>query len=209
MEQEYFAEENDNCDPLGVGRGWTVQNSVVKDPEVLIRKTMQSDFDLGVEMLFRCYYAPLCNHAIRFVASKEIAEDIVSDVFSSCYTLRRFSDVQTSYRAYLFNAVRNRAFNFVKAELQRNTSLEDVKYLPVDVEQHPDELIHYEEMYHDVEKAIDQLAPKRRSVYIMRRVEGKKYEEIASELNISLKTVKEHMYQALKQIRSQLRQRWA
>lgn len=209
MEYKDIADEEGGDDFVGESTDSAIENSVVKDPEVLIRKTMESDFDLGVEMLFRSYYALLCNHAVRFVASREIAEDIVSDVFSACYTTRRFYEIQNSYRAYLFNAVRNRAFNFVKSELQRNTSLDDVKYVPVVADAQPDELIHYEEMYHDVERAIDRLAPKRRSVYIMRRIEGKNYEDIASELNISLKTVKEHMYQALKQIRSQLSARWS
>ncbi|MFA7473748.1 MAG: sigma-70 family RNA polymerase sigma factor [Spirosomataceae bacterium] len=193
MEQEYIADEGDRHELIDSNYDFTVGDSVIKDPEVLVRKTILANFDLGVEKLFHCYYAPICNHAIRFVSSREIAEDIVSDVFSSCYTNHRFTNIRTSYRAYLFNAVRNRAFNFVKAELKRNISLENVKYMPIDIDEQPDEFIHYKEMYHDVENAIDQLAPKRRSVYIMRRIEGMEYDEIAQELNISLKTVKEQV----------------
>ena len=52
------------------------------DSEILIHKAFEENFDTGIEFLFRWYYEPLCSHAIRYVSSKEIAEDIVSDVFA-------------------------------------------------------------------------------------------------------------------------------
>jgi RNA polymerase sigma-70 factor (ECF subfamily) len=51
------------------------------DDEIFIKKALQSNPKYGCELLFRKYYKPLCNHAIRYVYSKEIAEDLVSDVF--------------------------------------------------------------------------------------------------------------------------------
>ncbi len=177
--------------------------------EALIEKAFEDNFDGAVEMLFRWYYAPLCNHAVRFVASREIAEDIVSDVFSACYLNRTFTTINTSFRAYLFKAVRNRAYNYVRSEINRSVSLETAQHLSAQQEQQPDEITHYEDMYQDVEKAINELTSRRRSIYIMHRIEGKKHDEIAQELGISLKTVKEHMYQALRQIREHLRNKWS
>lgn len=209
MKQKDSVERNGKIGPLNEKGDHSEREPVIRDAEILIRRALGENFDQGVELLFRCYYVPLCNHAVRYVSSKEIAEDIVSEVFSSCYTNKAFADVKSSYRAYLFTAVRNRAFNYVRFELNRSVSLENAEPVPIGAGQQPDELTHYEEMYHDVETAIEHLPPKRRSIYIMHRIEGKKQEEIARELNISLKTVKEHMYQALLQIRKQLRERWA
>lgn len=178
------------------------------DSEILIHKAFETNFDEAVEMLFRWYYAPLCNHAVRFVSSKEVAEDIVSDVFSSFYQKRSFEIRQTgSFRAYLFTCVRNKAFNYVRFEMQRNFPLDHAD-LVMSGDQRPDEITQYEDLYHDVENAVNDLPLRRRSIYIMSRIEGKKYEEIAKELEISVKTVKEHMYQALQQVRKDLREKW-
>lgn len=191
-----------------VPHGDEAQDVPATDPEFLIYKAFESNFDEAVEMLFRWYYAPLCNHAVRFVWSREVAEDIVSDVFSNIYLQRTFSRQQGgSFRAYLFTCVRNRAFNYVRSEMQRNFPLDHADRVMCQ-DQQPDEITEYEDLYHDVENAINELSVRRRSIYLMSRVDGKKHEEIARELEISVKTVKEHMYQALMQVRKSLRDKW-
>jgi RNA polymerase sigma-70 factor (family 1) len=181
---------------------------LVLDPEILIRKAFKSDFSEGMEVLFRWYYAPLCNHAIRYVSSKEIAEDIVSDVFCKLYLEKSVSHIQASFRAYLFTSVRNRSFNYVKMEMGRSTSIENASQISIDNGDQPDGITQFEDLYHDVEQVIDALPQRRRKIYVMHRIEGKKYAEISGELNISVKTVKEHMYQATQQIREYLRKKW-
>lgn len=178
------------------------------DSEILIRKAFESDFGAGIEALFRWYYAPLCSHAIRYVSSKEIAEDIVSDVFCKLYLEKSVSHIQTSFRAYLFTWVRNRAFNYVKMEMGRSTSIENASLISIDNGDQPDDITQFEDLYHDVEHVVNAMPQRRRKIYVMHRMEGKKYAEISGELDISVKTVKEHMYQATQQIRDYLRKKW-
>lgn len=175
--------------------------------EVLIRKAFERDFDEAIEMLYRWYYAPLCNHAIRYVFSREAAEDIVSEIFSAFYLQKSNAHLQGSFRAYLFASVRNRSFNYVRYEMQRNFPLDKADRV-VTTDQQPDEITEYEDLYHNIEMAINALPGRQKSIYIMCRVEGKKHEEIAAELKISIKTVKEHMYRALQQIKKELRLKW-
>jgi hypothetical protein len=52
------------------------EEAIVTDDEFLLRKEFESNPEKGFELLFRRYYVNLCNHAIRFVHSKEAAEDI-------------------------------------------------------------------------------------------------------------------------------------
>lgn len=56
------------------------------DSEMLIRLAFESDPRAGCELLYRHYYQALCSHAIRFVYSRSIAEDLVSDVLCQFYT---------------------------------------------------------------------------------------------------------------------------
>src|SRR5438128_495491 len=80
--------------------------------ELFIRKTFEINPQKGCELLFRLYYPSMCTHALRFVYSKEIAEDLVADVFYSFWNTKAFLGITQSYRSYLFRSVRNRAYNY-------------------------------------------------------------------------------------------------
>lgn len=54
-----------------------------EDPELFLQKVFERNPREGMDILFRTYYGPLCSHAVRFVYSKQIAEDLVSEVFFS------------------------------------------------------------------------------------------------------------------------------
>lgn len=178
------------------------------DTELFIRKAFEEDAGAGISLLFRHYYALLCSHAVRYVSSKAIAEDIVSDIFYEFHTEHRYKIIRTSFQAYLFLAVRNRAFDYIRDEMRQSTSLENAEFIPAHSTQNPDSITQYEELYHDVEDAINAMPIKRRQIYIMHRFEGKKYQEIADELNLSLRTVEAHLYQAIHQIRAALKNKW-
>ncbi len=176
--------------------------------EALIRKAFAENPNEGIKRLFHCYHALLCSHAVRFVSSKAIAEDIVSDLFYEFHSRELYLSITTSYRAYLFASVRNRAFDYVKREMRRNNSLESASHVSIQPAQEPDSITQYEDLYHDVEAAIDAMPVKRRQIYIMHRFDGRKSRDIASELGVSVRTVEAHLYQALRQIKEQLSTKW-
>ena len=186
----------------------SVSNVSTPESERLIRLAFAQDSGAGISLLFHYYYPSLCSHAVRVVSSKEIAEDIVSDIFYEFHAGELYLTIVSSYRAFLFTAVRNRAFDYVRAAINRNTSLEKADRVPLRADQQPDSLVQYDELCHDVELAISTLPQKRRQVYLMHRYDGKKYREIAQDLNLSIKTVEVHMANASQQIRHQLRDKW-
>jgi RNA polymerase sigma-70 factor (family 1) len=178
------------------------------DSEMLLKKAFESDLNEGIELMFRWYYRPLCSHVVRYVSSKEIAEDIVSDVFFKFHKDKVFANVETSFRAYLFTAVRYSAFDYLRVEMKRSTSLEYAEYVTMQPEQQPDHMTQFEDLYNDVENAINTLPLKRRKIYLMHRYEGKKYGEIASELGLSLRTVESQMYGAMQEVRRIIKAKW-
>lgn len=178
------------------------------DSEMLLKRAFESDANKGIELMFRWYYRPLCSHVVRYVSSKEIAEDIVSDVFYKFHRDKVFANVETSFRAYLFTAVRYSAFDYVRVETKRSTSLEYAEYVTMRPEQQPDHITQFEDLYNDVENAINTLPLKRRKIYLMHRYDGKKYGEIASELGLSLRTVESQMYGAMQEVRRIIQAKW-
>lgn len=181
----------------------------VPDAEFLIRRTFSTDARLGCELLFRRYYQPLCSHAIRFVGSREVAQDLVSDMFCRFYAEQTFLNIKTSYRAYLYKTIRHQAYNYLRWETKRNDDLSMAADFTTAESQQPDNVTEYEELYHDVETAIDSLPPQRRKIYLMHRFEGKKYAEIATELHLSQKTIEIQIHKASHFVRNLIRNKWA
>jgi RNA polymerase sigma-70 factor (family 1) len=182
--------------------------TLVTDDERLLRSTFQDDPQKGCALLFTRYYVNLCNHAVRFVHSNEIAEDIVSEVFTSFWQNKIYEQITTSYRAYLYKCIRHRSYNYLKWQLNRTTSLETEHLSMISQSLSPDEVLQFSELHQRVELIIQKLPPQCRRAYLLKRVEGKKYDEIADELQISSKAVEALVSRALARLRNELKDDW-
>ncbi len=178
----------------------------ITDVEVFIRKTFEADPRKGCELLFRHYYQPMCSHAVRFLFSKAIAEDLVSEIFYQFYVNQTYTSVTSSYRAYLYKAVRHRAYNYLRKEIKHSTD-GDTEF-PEAENLQPDAILQYEELYHDVENAINSLPAQCRKIYLMHRFEDKKYGAIAEELQLSPRTVEAQIRKASHFLRDFLKKKW-
>ncbi|CAG4992465.1 hypothetical protein DYBT9275_00968 [Dyadobacter sp. CECT 9275] len=179
---------------------------VLADDERLLRETFAASPKEGCSLLFRRYYVTLCSHAARFVHSQQVAEDIVSELFEVFWEHRIFEHVTSSYRAYLYKAVRHRTYNYMRWNLQQTDPLESIS--PVAQTVNPDEALQYTELYLKVESIIQELSPQCRKAYLLKRVEGKKYDEIARELQITPKAVEGLVSRALIKLRTGLKDSW-
>lgn len=178
---------------------------VVDDDEIFIRKLLESNPEKGYELLFKRYYRSLCSHAVRFLYSKELAEDIVSEVFLVFWQKKIYQQIKTSYRAYLFTSVRHQAFMFLRAELNKHKNIDLVDWkAQADLPITPQQIMQYNELYLQMEEAIKAIPPQAQKVFLMSRFEGKKNQTIADELQVSLKTVEGHITKALSILRKLL-----
>ncbi|QIP14934.1 RNA polymerase sigma-70 factor [Spirosoma aureum] len=183
--------------------------STVYDSELFLRKAFEQEPRKGFELLFRQYYTPLCSHAVRFVYSRQLAEDLVSEVFYQFYRSEAYRKIHSSYISYLFTAVRNEAYTHLRKEFGKTDSIESAteNHLPSNQPQ-PDSEVHFNNLFLAVNEAISQLPVQCRRVFLMSRFENKKYDEIAAELQISPRTVEVHISKALKHLRQTLREEW-
>lgn len=181
---------------------------VMLHDEYLIREMFSREPQKGCELLFRKYYTNLCNHAIRFVHSREVAEDIVSEVFAAFWQSRTFELVTTSYRAYLYKSVRNRSYNHLKWDLNRTSPMETLTAPFAAHALNPCEALQYNELYQQVERIVQEMPPQCRKAYLLKRVEGKTLEEIAAELQITPKSVEALITRAIARLRNGLKDSW-
>jgi RNA polymerase sigma-70 factor (ECF subfamily) len=174
--------------------------------EWFLRKTFEQDARQGCSLLFRKYYVPLCSHTVRYVYSKEIAEDIVAQVFCDLWENRLYEQVHFSYRAFLYRMVRNRAVDWLRKELGKNR-LENLVALSLETPQLlPEQLMLYDELVTTIQEAVEALPPQCKKVFLLSRFEGQKNQEIAEHLQLSKRTVETHISKALFTLRQVLKQ---
>lgn len=180
---------------------------LVTDSEHLIRQAFAQSPIKGYELLFNRYYKPLCSHAARFVYDRQLSEDIVIDAFAQFWQKRLDLVVTTSFRAYLFTIVRNRAF----AHLRQEFGHEPMPDHPSDAEPiidraTPLQLLQFNELQLKINETIQAASAHSQKVFVMSRFEGKKNGQIADELGVSIKTVEGHITKMLTLLRRVLRQ---
>lgn len=175
------------------------------DSELFIRQAFEEDPARGYELLFKRYYKQLCSHAVRFVYAKDVAEDIVVDVFGHFWSKQLHQAVTTSYRSYLFTSVRHAAFHYLRKNFGKETLTEDLGDLPVATPAStPQQELQFQELVIRVEQVIRSLSPQNQKVFLMSRFEGKRNTAIAEELGISVKTVEGHITKGLSILRKAL-----
>ena len=174
------------------------------DEELFLRKAFGEQPKEACGLLFKRYHAILCSHAVRLVYSRQAAEDLVAEVFYQFWEKKVYLHITTSYRAYLFRAVRNRAYNYLKHELSRKAPLEDFSL--ASTQRLPDEYLFFTDLSRRVESLVEALPPQGKRVFIMHRFEGKTYQEIAELLQLSARTVEVHAQRAIGVLRRGLRE---
>jgi RNA polymerase sigma-70 factor (family 1) len=179
------------------------------DSASFLKLTFEQNPAKGLELLFKRFYNPLCSHAVRFVYSKQLAEDLVSEVFFQFYRSKAYENITTSYTSYLFRSVRNECFTYMRREFGKTDTLDVTEENSISCyQQLPDAEIHYNNLFLKVNEVIARLPTQCQKVFLLSRFENKKYNEIASELHISPKTVEVHISKALKHLRSALHGEW-
>ena len=172
--------------------------------EELLERIFAQNPRQGAELLFRKYYPNLCNHAIRFVFSRDIAEEVVAEVFANFWQGRLYEKDIASYPAYLYQAVRYRAYNYLKHELNRAAPL-DTLYLRPDLGPNPEEILRYNDLSRKIDALVQELPPQCRRAFLLSRVEGLKYSEVALEMSITVSAVERLISRALAKLRQDLK----
>lgn len=172
--------------------------------EHLIERIKQGDVE-AFEQVYKAYYELLCHFALHLIHNLAIAEEVVDDVLFYLWDHRTEIDI-VSLKGYLLRAVRNQSINAVRSKSYRQeaheteiSSAEAHEFIgTLFDDSHPLERLLLQEMEEKLREAIEQLPEECRRVFKMSRMEDKKYAEIASELGISVNTVKYHMKNAVK-----------
>lgn len=145
------------------------------------------------------HYAPLCRYVERYVGGRDDAEDVVSATFAHLWEERETWTIQETLHTFLRVAVRHRALDTVdRAAIRRRAA----PMLMHDLTAHQDTLsadvlFQVEEVRLQLLRAIAELPPRTRRAFLLTRVEGLTYDQVALRMGISRKTVGWHVARSL------------
>lgn len=183
----------------------------MNDEEHKIICLLKQGDNAAYKFIYDYHYLLLCAVAYEYLKDDFLAETIVDDLIFHLWEKRETIEITTSLRSYLVRAVRNRCINHLNLRKEKK----EVSFSSIDPNQ-KDKVLYSEafdyplavllenELEEQVSQAISNLPEECRRVFRMSRLEEKKYEEIATELGISVNTVKYHIKNALTRLSNEL-----
>lgn len=148
------------------------------------------------EAYFRRLYLPLGMYALRIVDDADVAEDMVQDAFLNTWERLEGGLEISNFKAFMYRSVRDECLSYLSS-LKEKVGEE---FIPEAGEEEIDTSFRDARIW----KAIDELPEKCREIFLMSKRDGYSNEEIADELGISIKTVKNQMTKAFSRLREAL-----
>ena len=169
----------------------------------LLLERLKAGEDRAFDELYNSYREPSLRFCNSILKDTEESENIIQEVFIKIWNRRATINPELNFTSYLFTIIKNRVFDHLK-EVKKNDFLKEkfwekiLEYKAIDNEIK-------EERFAKIKEAVDELSEKRKVIIKLNYEEGKSYEEIAQQLNISKNTVKNQLVKAKQVIRQQLK----
>ena len=169
----------------------------------LILRLIGGDEDAFCE-LYATYKNRLIYFAMRFLKSREYAEDVFQDAFTVVWQSRRFFNPDASFSSYLYTIMRNRILNQLRNAANEEKLKESILSQALDYTEDTKREVMLNDLKSLISHALQQLTPRQREIFEMSREAQLSHKEIADKLGISINTVQEHISTSLKLIRTYL-----
>ncbi|MEO8823916.1 MAG: RNA polymerase sigma-70 factor [Ginsengibacter sp.] len=169
------------------------------------QRKLLHQISLGDQLSFRqCYhhfYKNLLQFAFVLTRNKEVAEELVEDVFIKFWKNKKTAENIRNVKVYLYTATKNTCLNYLSSKAHKNiTEPFDAINIEFASPLSPDQILIYRETFAKIKSAIETLPPRCKMIFKLIREDGLKYKEVADILNLSTNTVEAQMTIAIRRI---------
>ncbi|MBL1410208.1 RNA polymerase sigma factor [Sphingobacterium faecale] len=171
-------------------------NKAVEEHELLLQ--LKSGDIHAFEELYHRYKSRLAGKFLQLLKSEVLAQDALQDLFAKVWDVRATIDIEQSFPAFLYRIATNLAHSIFRRASLESSPRTLLKIGYTEAYSHVEEDLFQKERVKIVEDAIAKLPERQRQVFVMHKIEGKSYKEIAEELNISLSAINNHITRANK-----------
>jgi RNA polymerase sigma-70 factor (ECF subfamily) len=152
--------------------------------------------------LFREHEHKLYAFALKVLRSDAQAKDIVQDVFLKLWTIREQLHEIENMDAFLYRLTENKVYDYLRAAASRDKTRQELWQRVQQTNDTGATPLEAKEFHQLVQSAIEQLPPQRKMIYLLSKEEGLKQQQIASALQLSPHTVRNHLAEAFRSIRN-------
>lgn len=155
-------------------------------------------------ILYHSYKNKVYGYALKILQSETLAQEIVQETFIKLWLKRESLDSIENFGAFLRVIVRNDTLNALKKIALQQKNYQQIHQTSTEADSATENAIQYRETKRLLDLAIESLPKQQKLVYNLCHVEGLKQKEVAEQLKISPLTVKVHLREAIKSIRTHL-----
>lgn len=152
------------------------------------------------QIYFKRNYPKVRTFAMQLLKSEEDAEDITQDIFVKLWERPDIWEQHEDMDAFLYTVVRNHIYNFFKRKSLEMDYLETVsEHMKMEELRAPDpnDDLTYNDLKILINMAVEHMPEQRQRIFRMSREQGLSHQEIADRLGLSVRTVEQHIYKAL------------
>lgn len=184
----------------------THPTNILMDEKDLLKRISQGD-EAAFTEIFHYYGRRIWLFVTQKTKSETIADEIVQEVFLKLWQKKDTVTEIDNFSSFVYTIATNKTYDYFRKVARDSRKLEGLwrQLQEVAACNTVEETIDFHESMEIINEAIDQLPPQRKKIYLLNRMEGLSYEEIARELDISKNTVSNQLVEATKFIRAYIK----
>lgn len=163
---------------------------------------LQNSDEAALRAIYDTHIRQLHYFILRTAKSRQLAEDVVQDVFIKVWENRMHIDAEQPFKPYLYTIAKRHLLNLLKRVQHETYIVEEIRKYASTVEDTTDMALDFQESNAAITEAINKLPSQCREVFVRCKIKGLSYQQAAEELGITEGTVNSQMVKALKSIRS-------
>lgn len=180
-----------------------MKNDCAYNEQDILARVAKSD-QRAFELLVEHHTAVIYSHVLTYIKNAPRAEEITQDIFMKIWKHREELPSVVNFRGYLHVITRNTTISALREKIRTGVESKD----ELDTGSlNPAGSLELRELAETLQQGIALLPPRRKQVFMLSRIEGLSYEEIAGRLGISKSAVNQHIVEALLFLRTYLRDR--
>lgn len=179
--------------------------AIKNNEELFIFSRMVKGDKNAFRFFFDKYYNYLCNFVNVYIRDPDMSEEIVQGIYVYFWENREKIKIEISIESYLLRAAKYKSLNYIRNNKIRGIIHEKLYEFTETSYEMPVNVISTGQLREIIEKSVNSLPERCREIYILGKEKNLTYKEIASELDISVKTVENQMGKALKRLREMLK----
>jgi len=164
-------------------------------------RALRSGKEWAFEIVFEIYNTRVYSLGVRMGLQKIEAEGVLQETFIAIWNQRKSLDTDLSFNALVLTIAKRQIIKVIRDNASRRQRNENIRHLVPTFYQDTEDYLIYQEMLEEAKEKLDSLPKKQKQIWMLSKEEGLSANEIAARLNLSKRTVENHLFRATRDMK--------